>query len=453
MKVIVYIEERENVRELIELNIESKVDCEIISTNSKYEAVKILKELHRVDLVIANQQKSNDDDDVIYSYVKNNAPHISYFIFTETKNIHKLEEYKSFYEQNILNKSFTRPLNLDELIKNIHQILNIEESPIKDFLKIKTTRFKHFFKDKLTCNVYIKLSNDKFIKIINENNEFPPELIEQYRKKNINYFYIQTIDFNNFSNNYINIIKIKLNNDKISSKDKVELQTELFSHTQKKVLDLGISSEIVEEMTNVTSTTISIIQKDKNFWRLLEKSITANGHIAQHSLLLSYISAAICKYMDWNNNSSMEKLSMASLLHDVIIKDEEHAKYTYKYEIEDNIIDKNLRKSIIQHPNSIADNINKMNNPIPDVENIIRCHHETPDGSGFPRQLSCKNTPIMSCLFIIAEDFTNLFLNKQINSQNFDEIIQKFQDRYFKGNYKMPLEAFIKLSKEFKCLR
>ena len=100
--------------------------------------------------------------------------------------------------------------------------------------------------------------------------------------------------------------------------------------------------------------------------------------------------------------------------------------------------------SIFHHPGFAAKLISEGESIYPDVDSIVLQHHERPDQSGFPRGLAAISISPLSCIFIMAEEFVNRIIGKKPDESDIPAIKKEFEEYYRKGNFKKPLEAFLK---------
>ena len=130
----------------------------------------------------------------------------------------------------------------------------------------------------------------------------------------------------------------------------------------------------------------------------------------QHLNLCVYFSIDLAQTLSWTNESTLFKLTMASLLHDVAaIGLEELEMRVAKGEHADR-----LPLSFRRHPFESAHLAQKLRDAPPDVDRIILEHHELPDGSGFPNNLKGSELSPLSVIFILAHNLTDVVLSGNV---------------------------------------
>ncbi|MBF0299643.1 MAG: HD domain-containing protein, partial [Oligoflexia bacterium] len=153
----------------------------------------------------------------------------------------------------------------------------------------------------------------------------------------------------------------------------------------------------------------------------------------------------IIEQMSWNSTSTLQKLGMSAMLHDIALDREELAQISDLTDDSYLLLPTEDKKLVLNHPNEANSMIREIKNFIPDVGDIVLSHHEDPEGTGFPRGLSALRITQLSCVFIISEDFVNQIYLKTHTKESLKEMMESFKDRYSRGNFRKPVEGIIEL--------
>lgn len=119
----------------------------------------------------------------------------------------------------------------------------------------------------------------------------------------------------------------------------------------------------------------------------------------QHSYRVASYSVAIARELGWSEND-IEGIYIAGLLHDV-----------GKIVLRDDILNKQAPlteseiKEIKKHPNLSYEILSKIKFPWKDVVDIIRHHHERPDGTGYPDSLNDSTLSDGAKVLSLADSF------------------------------------------------
>ena len=328
--------------------------------------------------------------------------------------------------------------------KPIREIDKLETYDKKRFRRIKLKRFYNF--SLVCCDVYIKLSEKKYVKIINAQEKYDGPIIEKYEQKGQKYFFIEKEYYEDFQAQFGDLVLQKLDKAQdLPSDVKVLAELASFEHTQKLVNEFGVTNRTSDFVKKSIASNLNTLKELPDFKLLLERIMRGGDYISEHSLMLCYFAGQICLATGWGNNSAVERLSMAALLHDSTLNDEKLARV---HSLED-AISKGLStdeiEAIQRHPMEAASLVLEGEKVFSDVDSIIMQHHELPDQSGFPKGLGALSISPLSCVFIIASEFTERIYGQNPDDIDMESIKTDFKNKYNRGNFKKPLEAFLKV--------
>lgn len=154
--------------------------------------------------------------------------------------------------------------------------------------------------------------------------------------------------------------------------------------------------------------------KLKQLFNKMKVDRNVDNYISTHIGMIINISTAICMQMEWNTDKTLEKFVYAAYLHDMALSDRpDLARVNTFLELEakKDFLSVNDYKLIFDHSNIAANTISEMNEIPPDVEIMIRHHHELPKGNGFPAKAVSQKIAPLSAVFIVAHDLTDYILN------------------------------------------
>jgi hypothetical protein len=277
--------------------------------------------------------------------------------------------------------------------------------------------------DGLSNDLYIKLKEDKFVKLFREGDQLDDQDIEKYQKKGLEFFYIQQ-----------KTVKWVL--DQVHSQFPLFLQNKKFKFVvrspessaqekfEQKIIrvedELLITKDFKELIEQKVKRAVSTVKKHPKFTKSFRKLNFDQGkdnYISGHISLLASTTCGLAKSLEWSSDITLEKLVYASLLHDItLFHKPELARIQTVKELEktwDNWSEED-RKLFLGHP-ADAGNLVKssFNLAPPETELIIFQHHERPDASGFPKKLGASRVAPLSALFIVAHDIVDYFINNE----------------------------------------
>lgn len=358
-----------------------------------------------------------------------------------------------FYTHNLFNKFL--PLTGIELKKLLSDALiaTFEELKRDNLIKYSKVNIDRLIDHNyINCDLYLKLSSVKLVKIVNANEMFTQEVIEKYKRKGIKHLYVRAEDYMSFTEFSYKSIRSKysVTND-ISSENlqnKVELGKECACIVQEMFANMKVTTETARILNEIASDSVKLVKKNPELSLLIDNLYRKQGYIWAHSLLISYISGLIALKMTWNTTATLQKLSIAAITHDATLEEDHLAKVEDIHQVDyEKISWKNLEK-IKKHPLEVKELLDRVGKLLPDVSTIILMHHEKYDGSGFPRGLSGDQFSQIGCLFILAEDFVNNIYGQHFGPSLAQKLISNFQKKYNHGNFRRPYEGMVKMLSE-----
>jgi len=317
-----------------------------------------------------------------------------------------------------------------------------KDSSDENYVKVKTKRFLNF--NSVCCDVFIRLPKKKFLKLFHAKDHYDKERIELYIKKKQRYLYVRREDYQAFQETFSQLIFSKLASKKLTTDQRSLGELVAYTHIHEQIKEIGISPVVAKQAKQAIESSITLMKSDPSLHDLFQKIMRGNDFISEHSLLLTYICGQICSKVSWKSDTTLQKLSMACLLHDVGLTDPELAKIDGIESPEAQELSTEDMKTLVAHPSKSAEIIRQAKELYSDVDVIVSQHHERPDGNGYPRGLAPNSVSPLSCIFIIAEDYALKIIGKKENEINFKAIKEEFEVKYKKGNFRKPLEGFIK---------
>jgi len=450
---IIYAEDEELYREMITLELEGKIDCDIHEARNAKEAIDLIHNIKNVKIVISDYDMSGGNGGDLYQYIRAHFPNIP-FILVSANEIEEKKEFKTFLKDHPLNFFLLKPFDPDLLIEKIKHILatfNSLTTTLPEFCRVRLIRFLRF--NNVSSDIYLRLSQDKYVKIINQDELYDSDIIEKYSNKQVRYLYIRKDQFLRFSQDYMLILKNSLNKTNSNDEQTVDAQLSSVAFIHELVGNIGINSAVIEIIDDTLKSGINIIKKDDRLSMLINQMIKKQNFIYEHSLLTSYICGAMAVKMSWHTESTLQKLTIAALLHDVSL-DQYNDEFTDDQIMAlDNLRDSNLssreKKIIRDHPANAAEMFTNNDLIPPNVDWIVKSHHEKPDGSGFPNGLDARTISPLACLFIIAETFARKVYAQGTSPNKLITIVNEIKQEFDKGNFKKPLEGLIKIMEDF----
>lgn len=293
----------------------------------------------------------------------------------------------------------------------------------------------------LSADIFIRLSSTHYVKLFNQDDSFDERDLARYRdQKKIDYLYLQNKDSTIFVNKFVaELKKLLVSETPVTIKVVAEALNDGVEAIHEQIEKFGVTPAVQEAIATSVSVTMKTIGEFPKLGEILKQMKDHGGkYIGHHSTLLSSISCAIATAMDMYSDATFEKLTLASFLHDSTLRNNELCavkelkEFTSKYPGKFSTAEVAEYKS---HPTRAAALLAHFKNCPSEVDKLILQHHEHPLGVGFPGGLTSNYLTPLSCVFIVAHDFTDHVIDRKGNP-NIEEFLTEFDKKYSMGHFK-----------------
>lgn len=322
-------------------------------------------------------------------------------------------------------------------------LYNIEHLKSK-YVSVKIFRFLKA--NSFNCDMYLKLSEKKFIKIWNKEDLYSKDDIQKYIDRGCSHFYIKRKDFKSFTQFYLELFD-ELQKYRDKEEDILIGQQEYLGLLHDKLLHLKIDEETIKQTDQYINQVAGYIeQKSTKLGEIFKSLLNNPSTISNCSVALCYLLNMITDKLGWNSPSTIKKLVIASVFHDITLLERPDL-FEKSFAETDEI--KRLpykdRKMIFEHPARVVEMVNEVRDFMPDVASIILSHHESPTANGYPQKLSSLRVTQVAAIFIVCEFFLYRVLQSNCIEEDIQKTLQEMNQRFNTGNYKKVLTIFNEL--------
>lgn len=310
-----------------------------------------------------------------------------------------------------------------DAIKTVTMVDNQKDEK-DNYSKVSLNFLAHF--PFIPFDLFIKISNDVFIKRIPAFEDIDPPLIHNLREKEvINLFYKRTYR-KEFSNLLINHMINRMEHSFSDSSDSLKAVDEVFLTTKDIVKALGFKPRIVELCERMMSKIQEdILSNSDQFSEYLNLIINSKTSFCYRFMELTCMIASQVNDIREGSESDLRKIIFAAIFCDIGLNNKEHVHI--RSESEAKRLSPIEEKNVLQHAYISSELIAKYPNAPSDVEKIIRQHHGALNGIGFPDSLTSWLCPLSKRLLIAQEIAYGLLTEK---SSSLSDIFSNITTRY-----------------------
>ena len=432
-----FIEDNLEEKKEILLILKKYIQEEVITVSSIQEGIEFSENLdNKIGLIICDYHGHSQ---VLIKSSIGIRPNIDYIIITN--KVQEIEALLDKKQEKNLSKVIDRSqgvIELGPILEKLQKKNKLSAVKILDseFMKIHFNSFKTL--KPLGVDLYIRLSEHKYLKLFKKDDSYEEEDLKKYLKKiKEDFFYLRNTEvkflFEKHSRKMGSFLESKTFDLK-ESRNMIESNIDFIHEMIKKV---G-ANEKVQELTKKTVTlTLKVIGNSPKLSGILKSmKRTGKGYMESHSLLLAEVACALACRVDWHSSTTFLKLSLAAFLHDITLQDDSlvHIKLLSELDKQSHLTEAQIQ-AYKRHPIEAANYAKEFREIPPDVDIIILEHHERPDGLGFPRKLHYRQIAPLSALFIIAHDLLN-YLYFTGRAGSLSEYVSLRAEEYSKGSFK-----------------
>lgn len=369
--------------------------------------------LEDYDLVVSDIQMVKTSGLELLRWVNANK-RVPVILMTGFMELLETHEASQLGVSGILSKPFKR----EDLLTLIQTVIETKENKKKETIDLDNEYCKISIDDFVTgssinFDIYIRISNTKYLKIANSGQDISVDRIKTYKQKNLNYLYLSKPDFKRYVGFNSTLAKAVGETDKIDHKKKVNF----LKHTSEVLLEQMHQGQLDAEdyayTKNIVEVTTSVIVDNKTTFNLLEMLNSQHNALYAHSVGVSFYSALIGKKLGWKSASNLFKLSMSGLFHDVGKKEIPTA-ILKKSRLELTPEDVQLLETHSLRGMEILSQIPDMQS---DVLQIVVQHHENILGTGYPSHVKASRIHPMAKVVAVADEFCKLTI-RSITGEN-----------------------------------
>lgn len=298
------------------------------------------------------------------------------------------------------------------------------------------------YQEKFPFDLFLKLSNEKMVQISHKN-ENRTETVNKYISKGVKEFYVIKEEYTSFLKNLKKNMTEKFSNpEKVRpTKDLVEILNSGHHMLKDSFIRMDIGPESIELAREIAESSLKIIQNTPNIFKFfLEFKENCSSEFLIN-IFVVYTVNCMMETFDWQSESLKTKCALAAFLCDVTLTKEDFKLLSANV----NDITK-LTPKVKNHPFEIADMLGlQIENMSFDILNIIRQHHELPNGKGFPRGVDYTKITLLSAIHIVARFFVEAIVANKFNFSSIPNVITESSNRFHQGVFKEAIGALKKI--------
>jgi response regulator RpfG family c-di-GMP phosphodiesterase len=311
-----------------------------------------------------------------------------------------LEEYKSIKDLLISFNKRESPSDVEEVSLSDAILTKV---PLDEFFSAKTVLF----------NVFVKIDEGRYLKILHAGDPFTQERIAKYKEeKKMEFLYFHVGDRRKFIqyNNYL--LKKLIKNDHIATHSKLSVLKNVCEKFVEEVFALGLKHHSIDLGKEISESVFEFIDHESEIFKLLRSYKPNHISASTQTFLVTLFSGLVIKQFEWQSKATIETTVFACLIHDIgktLLPRELASMRSFE-------MSPDQYEQYKKHPElglQVVESFREINNS---VKQIILQHHEAFDGTGFP--FNKKGTKILTLANIVylADDFAHTMTDLKLTA-------------------------------------
>ena len=446
MSQVILIEENQNLRDLLSINLKTYAGSEVIPRKNATEVIDLLTILPNIDLIITQPSVQGEET----------AKKILEFIITNNLEIGLIVNghFEAEANENLI--IIPDEKGWEEVVSTSVSVLGVtaevlQKQILPEYIPIEVRYFLPL--DTSCCDVFIRIKKSpteyQFIKRIHSGDKFPKPLILKYLEQGLKYFYIPKDLRQNFTNFVSDHLSKKLDDENFSDlEEQIKLISQSYDIALNEITKLGFNSATIQLTDSIVNSMISSTRKSPEVNSVLHKIINSkSGYLYQHGHMSSVVSCEIAKNLGLVGEDIVKKFTYASFFKDISFIDKEDlAKITTFEELENAELSEEDWDLVLNHPLDGAVLIRKHPECPIDVDTIIKHHHGSQNGKGFST-INATKVPEIAKIFIIATEFVKELMSFKERGGKPTPIVDNLYKKYSTPDMILVIKALEKTLK------
>ena len=387
-QIIAYTE-RLDFKTLLDIECKSLTGFAPVVKETVDDLTSLLNLLSDIDILIVDEPNCKAKAKLIFDLLSSKSQEIKKILFLGEEKV-DLTNVKSF------------PVNqIEDFVSHLKGMLDSSGAQTLEYISVPADSLIHF--KVLPFDLYIKISENKFIKRIPANEDVDDSTIEAFKQKGIVDLYFEKKYNRDFSLMLLNNMINKVETDYSTVDAKLKARNEVFVTTKEIVQSVGLPPRVIQVCESVMdSISEDVIKSKDRFGNYLEQVKSQSNLNFQFQLieLTSFIATQLLDNGTEANAEQIKKVVFAAFFCDIALSDVSHLDCRSEDSLKD--LWSEDKQMISEHAQKASLLVSKYKNAPGEVDIIIKQHHGSLDGIGF-KPVSDGLHPLAKCLIASQE--------------------------------------------------
>lgn len=258
----------------------------------------------------------------------------------------------------------------------------------------------------IPVDLYVRLTEEKFVLVGKAGTQSNVDQFKNYSNKEVSYLWVRKKEYYKLAHQSISMAGIALSKKDLTGRQKTTLVTHAARSTFRQLDHLGLDLEMYNNAKQVVEAVVALSETHKTLVDLFQSLAQVSDQLLAHSIAVSSLSVMIGTGLGYEKKTTLEKLAMGGLLHDIGLKaiSPELSKKplatmtTEEIQIYETHTYKGMQ--MLQSLGIVPD----------DIVSIVYEHHENSIGQGFPQRMRDVKMHPLAKVVALADAYADLVL-------------------------------------------
>ena len=282
----------------------------------------------------------------------------------------------------------------------------------KKFLAISVRDF--LICEKSLFDVFIRISNGRYLKILSANDSFSMERLTRYIEKGATYFYLSHPAYQRALSYCDRLARSLLRESGVSSEMKIVHTLNEGQKLTEKIREGSIlqNPKFLDQAAEFVASTFYLaqtLQNDKNLGEFLERKTPLFEHAVGVTLVSSLVSLAL----NFESAQAIQSVGLAAFFHDIGL-------YSFPDELQSEVVSEMTPEQLQvfeTHPEKGAEILRNIRGVDDRVIQAVLQHHLRRNNSGFPRFQGTPKVSPLAEIVGISDEYVRLLRAKQYSPE------------------------------------
>lgn len=287
--------------------------------------------------------------------------------------------------------------------------------------------------ERIEYDIFIRLSDEKFVKIVHKGEALPLDRVKGYKSKGVNHLYLRKEDFRRYVGVNLAIAPAVAQSPKISPEKKLSFLRATGELIAQDLFLSGIDEGSFDQARMFVEATVSSVSDQQDAFKLLSALKSHSDRLYAHSVAVSLYSLMLAREVEWVSPNNAFRIALAGLMHDI-----------GKKEISPAVLAKPRAdltaeeiKLLESHTQRGVELLARMPSIPSEIIQIVEQHHELCHGRGYPAGLKKEKIYPLARMIAVADEFCKIALPSPDNPEGMAP--EQAVDRLVEG-YKSALD-------------